>query len=163
MDTRLSLSLLSACFGLVMGCYFNTLSYRVRSEKRLWTEHCICPTCGHTLALWEQIPLFGYLILGGRCRYCRASIGVQYPLIEGGYALLWGAVSIMTFPYAPLTVLICCLFETVHLLCALVWDRARPKGGPLPKRKLLFAVATVFGYGLLILLGLGIMTIGLTA
>ncbi|MEF2229896.1 MAG: A24 family peptidase [Pseudodesulfovibrio sp.] len=41
-----------------------------------------CPTCCHRLSWRDTVPLLGYLLLRGRCRYCGARIGAQYPLVE---------------------------------------------------------------------------------
>lgn len=41
-----------------------------------------CPHCRHPLAAWDNIPLVSWLLLRGRCRYCRAPISIQYPLVE---------------------------------------------------------------------------------
>jgi leader peptidase (prepilin peptidase)/N-methyltransferase len=46
-----------------------------------------CPHCKHPLAPWDNIPLVSWLLLRGRCRYCKAPISIQYPLVE----LLCGA------------------------------------------------------------------------
>jgi leader peptidase (prepilin peptidase) / N-methyltransferase len=48
-----------------------------------------CPHCKHPLAIADNIPLLGWLLLRGRCRYCRAPISIQYPLVE----LLTGVLS----------------------------------------------------------------------
>ena len=39
-----------------------------------------CPHCKHPLSARDNIPLFGWLLLGGRCRYCKTPISIQYPL-----------------------------------------------------------------------------------
>ncbi len=41
-----------------------------------------CPHCKHPLAAWDNVPLVSWLLLRGRCRYCKAGISVQYPLVE---------------------------------------------------------------------------------
>jgi leader peptidase (prepilin peptidase)/N-methyltransferase len=41
-----------------------------------------CPRCKHRLAAWDNIPLLSWLLLRGRCRYCKAPISIQYPLVE---------------------------------------------------------------------------------
>ncbi|TAM94048.1 MAG: prepilin peptidase [Rhodanobacteraceae bacterium] len=41
-----------------------------------------CPHCKHPLAAWDNIPLLSWLLLRGRCRYCKAPISKQYPLVE---------------------------------------------------------------------------------
>ncbi|MBS0382560.1 MAG: prepilin peptidase [Proteobacteria bacterium] len=48
-----------------------------------------CPHCKHPLAAWDNVPLLSWLLLRGRCRYCKAPISIQYPLVE----LLTGAAS----------------------------------------------------------------------
>jgi leader peptidase (prepilin peptidase)/N-methyltransferase len=48
-----------------------------------------CPHCKHPLAAWDNVPLLSWLALRGRCRYCKAPISVQYPLVE----LLTGILS----------------------------------------------------------------------
>lgn len=76
-------------FGLVIGCYLNTLEYRLRSDVRLFDGDCYCTSCGARLRLRDQIPVFSYLWLGGRCRSCGAQIGCRYPIVEAGSALLY--------------------------------------------------------------------------
>ena len=51
-----------------------------------------CPTCGHTLAAWENIPVLSWLALRGRCRGCGTAISLQYPLVELLTGLAFGAV-----------------------------------------------------------------------
>ena len=57
-----------------------------------------CPHCKHPLAARDNIPLFGWLLLRGRCRYCQTPISIQYPLIE----LLTGILSaIVIWKFGP--------------------------------------------------------------
>ncbi|MFK2892627.1 prepilin peptidase [Dyella flagellata] len=61
-------------------------------------ESSHCPHCKHPLAAYDNIPLFGWLLLRGRCRYCHAPISIQYPLVE----LLTGALSaIVIWKFGP--------------------------------------------------------------
>lgn len=52
------------------------------AREGLVSPRSYCPRCGHTLGFWDLIPVFSYLWLRGRCRYCRASFSVVYPLVE---------------------------------------------------------------------------------
>ena len=45
-------------------------------------ERSHCPHCGHQLSWYENIPLFSWLALRGKCRSCKAPISIQYPLVE---------------------------------------------------------------------------------
>lgn len=57
-----------------------------------------CPHCKHPLAAWDNIPLLSWLLLRGRCRYCKAPISMQYPLVE----LLCGIASaIVVWKFGP--------------------------------------------------------------
>ncbi|MDH3325443.1 MAG: A24 family peptidase [Gammaproteobacteria bacterium] len=49
-----------------------------------------CPNCKHSIRAWENIPVFSFLILGGKCRACKARISFRYPLVE----LLTGILSL---------------------------------------------------------------------
>ncbi len=59
-----------------------------------------CPSCGHVLAWHENIPLLGWLRLRGRCSACGAPIGLRYPLVELGTALLFLASALHFGPSA---------------------------------------------------------------
>ncbi|WP_266169814.1 prepilin peptidase [Dyella subtropica] len=57
-----------------------------------------CPHCKHPLSALDNIPLFGWLLLRGRCRYCKAPISIQYPLVE----LLSGLLSaVIVWKFGP--------------------------------------------------------------
>lgn len=82
-------------FGGAMGAFFGTVEYRVRNHKKLITSGCFCTSCGHILTLPEQIPVLGWLMLRGRCRYCGERIPIRYPLIEGTFTLYYTAVFLL--------------------------------------------------------------------
>jgi len=57
-----------------------------------------CPHCKHPLSVRDNIPLFSWLLLRGRCRYCQVKISIQYPLVE----LLCGALSaVIVWKFGP--------------------------------------------------------------
>ena len=103
---------LAAVLGLLVGSFLNVVILRLpgrmaaewRREARdvleleaidealppgIVREPSHCPHCKHPLSAADNIPLFGWLLLGGRCRYCKAGISIQYPLVE----LLSGVLS----------------------------------------------------------------------
>ncbi len=79
--------------GLVLGSFLNVVIYRLpRGISIVWPpSHC--PVCKHRLSWKDNIPLFSYLWLRGRCRYCGARISPQYPLIEALNALVYLALA----------------------------------------------------------------------
>ena len=117
--------LVLAVFGLVMGSFVNALVWRVymqekretkkakssdpsRNEISITKGRSMCPHCHHTLAAGDLVPVFSWLFLRGKCRYCHKSIGWQYPLVELATSLLfvlsylfwpldWNSVGIVNF------------------------------------------------------------------
>lgn len=79
----------SILFGLCLGSYATALSYRVpRGISMVRKSRSACPACDHNLSVMDLVPVFSWLFLKGRCRYCRAPIGWRYPLIEFSTAAL---------------------------------------------------------------------------
>lgn len=103
-------------FAAVIGAYCTTLDYRIRQELPLITKDCFCPVCGHKLAAVHQIPIAGFLLLGGKCHYCKAPIPLRYPLIEGGFVLLYSFLFLLLGRFPALSVIGWLLFVTLFLL-----------------------------------------------
>jgi leader peptidase (prepilin peptidase)/N-methyltransferase len=103
-------------FALVIGSFLNVVISRLPlMMEREWREQCEelgktpplqempedrfdlivprsrCPSCGHAIKAWQNIPVISYLILGGKCANCRESISARYPLVELLSALLAAA------------------------------------------------------------------------
>ncbi|WP_027485881.1 A24 family peptidase [Rhodanobacter sp. OR87] len=112
---------LAGVLGLLVGSFLNVVILRLpermaaawRQEARdvlelqadatplppgIVREPSHCPHCKHPLSALDNIPLFGWLLLRGRCRYCQAKISLQYPLVE----LLSGVLSaVMVWKFGP--------------------------------------------------------------
>ena len=69
-------------FGLVMGSFLNCIIYRLQTGEGFLKGRSFCPHCRHALSWQDLIPVFSFLILKGRCRYCQKPISWQYPLVE---------------------------------------------------------------------------------
>lgn len=79
-------------FGAIVGSFLNVVILRMPEEKSMGgRSHC--PNCGHELGISDLFPLFSYLFLGGKCRYCKSKISIRYFLIEG----LTGFLFALTF------------------------------------------------------------------
>jgi len=75
--------------GLIIGSFLNAVIYRLKAKEKIVFARSHCPKCGHILGFWDLIPLFSFIFLKGRCRYCQAKISWQYPLIELATALIF--------------------------------------------------------------------------
>ena len=78
--------------GLAMGSFLNVVAYRAPLEISLLEPPSSCPACGKKIWARDNLPLLGWLRLGGKCRFCRAPISVRYPLVELAAGVLWAAV-----------------------------------------------------------------------
>ncbi|MBP6979893.1 prepilin peptidase [Candidatus Curtissbacteria bacterium] len=77
-------------FGLVMASFFGSLSFRLETDKKyLLKKRSFCPSCKHVLSYKDLIPLFSYLSVGGKCRYCKKKISFSYPISEITVGVLW--------------------------------------------------------------------------
>jgi len=96
--------------GLMVGSFLNVVIHRLpKMMETEWRQQCIeflhpedaeknppapavaynlvvprsaCPSCGHRISAIENVPVISYLVLGGKCRACKAPIGIRYPLVE---------------------------------------------------------------------------------
>jgi prepilin signal peptidase PulO-like enzyme (type II secretory pathway) len=68
-------------FGTIFGSFINCLVYRLHSEKTM-LGRSFCPKCKHILGFFDLFPIFSYIFLKTRCKYCKNKISVQYFLVE---------------------------------------------------------------------------------
>ena len=83
------MTILILIYGLIIGSFLNVCIYRVPREESIAFPGSHCPTCEHKLKWYDNIPLFSYLSLKGKCRYCGVKISKQYPIVESLNALIY--------------------------------------------------------------------------
>jgi len=97
-----------ALIGLIIGSFLNVCIYRIPKGESIAFPGSHCGSCGHYLEALDLIPILSYLMLKGRCRYCKSKVSLQYPLIELINGVLYVLVyyyfgnTIMTIAYALL-------------------------------------------------------------
>ena len=72
----------AALIGLIVGSYLNVLIHRIPVGKSTVLPRSRCPFCSGAIHVYDNIPVVSYLVLGGKCRRCRAPISPRYPTIE---------------------------------------------------------------------------------
>ena len=83
------IKLIIFALGLTIGSFLNCVIYRMEEGKSFLRGHSFCPHCKHVLEWRDLIPVFSFLILKGKCRYCHQKISWQYPLVELSTAFIF--------------------------------------------------------------------------
>jgi leader peptidase (prepilin peptidase)/N-methyltransferase len=105
--------------GLMIGSFLNVCISRLPPGESVVTPGSHCRSCGAPIRAVDNIPLLSYLMLGGRCRSCRAAIGWRYPAVELGTAVAFvlqgmahGDDTVLLASRLVLTALLIALFGT---------------------------------------------------
>lgn len=122
------LIVLCALLGLVMGSALNCLAWRIVHNEKWSGGRSHCVSCGHELKSADLVPLFSYLFLKGRCRYCGKKISPRYPIAEAMLALIFLSLLLkfdLSLETAELMILCSCLFclSLVDLDIQIIPDR----------------------------------------
>jgi leader peptidase (prepilin peptidase)/N-methyltransferase len=88
---NVALSAVAFVPGLAIGSFLNVVAARVPRKRSIVSPGSACMSCGHELAWYENVPVFSWLALRGRCKGCGERIGVVYPAVELLTALLIAA------------------------------------------------------------------------
>lgn len=86
-------TVIAGVFGLVVGSFLNVVIYRVPVGESVVSPPSKCPSCSHPIRPRHNVPVFGWLLLRGRCYDCRASISARYPLVEATTGVLFAAIT----------------------------------------------------------------------
>lgn len=88
----------AVALGLAFGSFLNVVIYRLPRGESLSHPPSRCPGCGKPIRIIDNIPVFGWLFLGGRARCCKVRISARYPLVEllGGL-VAWAIVRVVIF------------------------------------------------------------------
>jgi leader peptidase (prepilin peptidase)/N-methyltransferase len=88
----------AAVLGLLVGSFLNVVIHRVPRGESVVRPPSHCPDCGQTIKTRHNVPVFGWLVLRGRCAGCGARISVRYPLVEFGTAVLFALLALRLDP-----------------------------------------------------------------
>lgn len=83
-----------AAVGGSVGSFLNVVIYRLPAGMSLSYPGSHCPKCGHPIRWHDNVPVFGWLMLRGRCRDCRSWIPIRYPVVEGAVAGLFLLIAV---------------------------------------------------------------------
>ena len=106
--------------GISIGSFLNVCIYRIPKKEDIVFERSHCMSCGNVLKWYELIPLFSFLVQGGKCRNCKTKLSAQYPLIE----LLNGLIYVWIFMakgFQPESILFCICASVLIVISVIDW------------------------------------------
>jgi len=114
-------------FGCCIGSFLNVCIYRLPLGMSLVSPPSHCTTCNHKISVWENIPIFSYLFLRGKCRWCGAPISPRYLIGEMAVGLMYMAsfVYVLHFKLPLPTMFIYFLTVSVAYPAALIDMKVR--------------------------------------
>ena len=86
-------------FGLIFGSFLNVCIYRLPRGMSVVSPQSACPSCKKPIPLYLNVPVLSWLLLGGRCRNCKAKISPRYLVVE----VLTGLLFLACFGYFGLS------------------------------------------------------------
>jgi leader peptidase (prepilin peptidase)/N-methyltransferase len=91
------------CFGACVGSFMNVVIYRLPAGISVISPPSRCPTCGARLSWRENLPIIGWALVRGKCRYCAIPLSLQYVAVELFMALLFAGLYVLLFVVPPST------------------------------------------------------------
>ena len=68
--------------GLLIGSFLNVCIYRIPKHENITTTRSHCMSCGNVIKWYDLVPVLSYILLKGRCRFCKVKLSFQYPIVE---------------------------------------------------------------------------------
>jgi leader peptidase (prepilin peptidase)/N-methyltransferase len=91
-------AVLAGVFGSMVGSFLNVVIYRVPLNRSVVAPGSACTVCGTRIRGYDNIPIFSWFLLRGKCRNCDHAISMRYPLVELGTAILFVIVGWKFWP-----------------------------------------------------------------
>jgi leader peptidase (prepilin peptidase) / N-methyltransferase len=95
------LALVCLVLGSVVGSFLNVCIHRIPIGLSVLRPRSRCPCCRAAIRARDNLPVLGWLILGGKCRHCRSTISPRYPIVELTVGLLFAAAYLAGVALAP--------------------------------------------------------------
>ncbi len=119
--------------GIVLGSFYTLAVYRIPLKQDITHTRSYCPKCNHRLNFWDLIPVFSYIFLGGKCRYCKEKIRPRYIIIEtlSGIVFLLYAIlldiDLLNIEYSKIATLIfgILFFSTIFIIIGILKENKK--------------------------------------
>jgi len=110
-------------FGATFGSFVTAAVYRIKDKRSLVNDRSECEECHKKLKWYDNIPILSYMILRGKCRYCKSKIGIHYPITELISATYVASLTLLlTFQKIDLSLFILYIIFGIVLLIIVLSD-----------------------------------------
>jgi len=156
-------------YGLFIGSFLNVCIFRIPAGISIIKPPSSCGSCGHILNYIDMLPVINYIINKGKCRYCKSSYSIQYPLIEMLNGILYFIV-VLKYGFNWNSVIYCLLISLIIVISVIdlkhkiIPDRLNVTVAILGVIFILFDKSIIFdrfiglGIGLLLFLAIAVLT-----
>lgn len=113
----------SFIIGITFGSFFTLATYRIPLKQNITHKRSYCPICNHRLEFWDLIPVLSFVLLRGKCKYCKNKISPRYIFIEicSGLLFMFLAMSIKVNIYnIEIHKLIYLLYQIIFISISLI-------------------------------------------
>jgi leader peptidase (prepilin peptidase)/N-methyltransferase len=132
--------------GALLGSFLNVVAHRVPRGDSFVRGRSRCPRCGAGIRARDNVPVLGWLLLGGRCRDCRSEIPRRYPLVELGCGILLAMLAAAGGPLDDVAALVVFAERAAILLTLVAWGLLAEQGHAVTARTALAAAVLAAGF-----------------
>jgi len=120
------MGILVLILGILIGSFLNVCIYRIPKGETIVYGRSHCMSCQKEIKWYDLIPVISYLILGGKCRYCKEKLSLQYPCIELMNGLAY-FVLYRIFTFQVTFFVSCVIFSTLLVIIMIQWNKRLEK------------------------------------
>lgn len=107
-------------YGILIGSFLNVCIYRIPEKQSVVVVRSHCMSCGKQIKWYDLVPLVSFLILRGKCRYCKAKLSWQYPAVEVLNGILYGII-VLVNGFNITSILYCLATSALLALSIIDW------------------------------------------
>lgn len=113
-------TIITIIYGILIGSFLNVCIYRIPEKQSVVVVRSHCMSCGKQIKWYDLVPLVSFLVLRGKCRYCKAKLSWQYPAVEALNGILYGII-VLVNGFNITSILYCLATSALLALSIIDW------------------------------------------
>ena len=114
------LLIITITYGILIGSFLNVCIYRIPKGESIVVARSHCMKCGKQIKWYDLVPLVSFLVLRGKCRYCKDKLSWQYPAVEALNGILYGVIVVVN-GFNEVSILYCLATSALLALSIIDW------------------------------------------